>query len=235
MHYYVNEATSKIHIQVHYTTGNVWVGVGFHTMPTGMVGATAVIGSREGVWMYALGGKFPGAVTRLDDFWQTLESTSIETVNGVTILTFIKRLNENRPDVGRVSDQAVLVPNVRLGPNIDGSAYILFAAGGSFNTFPGFHSGGRDYQTIFLGLSHYTPPPSPPPSPPPYPPSPPPPSSAAASASAAASLLAAATTAADGLREWLHFEPREQQRPRPGFAARGSYDRHTVRVHVHAV
>ena len=109
-------------MQARYTGSSpAWLGVGFSAIPGQMVGATAVIGSNEGVAMYQLGAQFPSAVTQLAYSWQTLLHTSFETANGVSVLSFQKRLDENQFE--RPSDQAIIRP--------DEPTHMIWAVGSS--------------------------------------------------------------------------------------------------------
>ena len=178
LHWRVDDASQKLQAQARYTGGGAhgahYLGVGFPVIQGSMIGSTAIIGSRdEGVGLYSLGAKFASAVTLLDFSWQTLTSTSFEVLDGVTVLTFQKKLNEDQFE--RPSDQVKIMPNLRLtdmifaiGANAPGpsSGPIDFA----------FHGGGYSAASIWIGLAHFTPPPSWPPSPPPSPPRTPPPS-----------------------------------------------------------
>lgn len=171
-------------MQLRYSAGGLhgahWLGVGFPVAPGRMVGATAAIGSNEdGVALYALGAQFPGAVTALEFSWQTLENTAYEQSDGVSILTFRKRWDENQ--FQRPSDQLVLRPNdeqadliFAVGPDAPPSGTSVDASSDSSSHSMTYHKG-RDYATLWLGLEGFTPPPSAPPDPPPFPPSPPPP------------------------------------------------------------
>ena len=178
LYWRVDDASQRLQAQARYTGGGAhgahWIGVGFALVPGSMIGSTAVIGSRDdGVGLYNLGAKFPSAVTLLDFSWQTLTGTSFEFVDGVTILTFEKRLDEDQ--LQTPSDQVKILPNLRMTD-------LIFAIGRNApdpSSGPidlAFHSGGYGAATIWLGLAHFTPPPSPPPRPPPSPPPPPSPS-----------------------------------------------------------
>ena len=137
-HWFINEQTNRLDGQVRYTGGSAWVAVGFPAVAGSMVGSTAVIGSSEGVNLYALGGKFPGAVTLLDFSWQTLEGTSYTAANGVSVMSFRKRLNEDQFE--RPSDQVAIEPN-------SVQTDMIFAMGSSTNL--GIHLG-RDGQNLTL-------------------------------------------------------------------------------------
>ena len=117
LYWRVDDASQRLQAQARYTGGGAhgahWIGVGFALVPGSMIGSTAVIGSRDdGVGLYNLGAKFPSAVTLLDFTWQTLTGTSFEFVDGVTILTFEKRLDEDQ--LQTPSDQVKILPNLRM-------------------------------------------------------------------------------------------------------------------------
>ena len=134
--------------------------------------STAIIGSRDdGVNLYSLGAKFPSAVTPLDFSWQTLEEALFEVADGVTVLSFIKRLDENQFE--RPSDQKVITPNSDVTDMIFGVG--PDSSDPSIANSLVYHSG-RDTASLWLGLEAFTPPPSAPPGPPPQPPARPPPS-----------------------------------------------------------
>ena len=158
-----------MYAQVRSSTPREWLALGFPVLTAQMVGATAVIGSTNtGVSVWALSGKFADGVTPLDSVWQTLSGASFETVGGETVLTFVKRLDENvyagyPLELQRPSDQDVILPN-------DAPTDLIFAEGTS--AFPSYHFG-RTTATLWLGLTSGTPPPLPPPPTPP-PPTPPP-------------------------------------------------------------
>ena len=176
VHWLIDTAAQKLNMQLRYTGsgahGAHWLGVGFPAVTGSMIGSTAVIGSRdEGVSLYSLGAKFASAVTLLDFSWQTLEDTAFDVVDGATVLSFRKKLDENQ--FQRPSDQVVITPNVQrtdvifaVGPDVPDPSV------GAINLAK--HRS-HDAATIWLGLTSFTPPPSAPPLPPPEPPGPPPP------------------------------------------------------------
>ena len=141
-----------------------WLAVGFPIVTGQMIGSTAVIGSDEdGVLVYALSGQYRELVSPLESVWQTLSAESYEVVDGVTVLTFSKKLDEDLPE--QPSDQQPISPN-------DERTDLVIAAGTGVQL--NYHGQFRYAASLYLGWRHFTPPPAMPPSPPPLPPSIPP-------------------------------------------------------------
>ena len=156
---------THLHAQLRATehTGR-WLAVGFPIISGQMTGSTAVIGSDDdGVQVYALSGKYRELVGPLATVWQTLTGDSFEVVDGVTVLTFSKKLDEDLPE--QPSDQQPITPD-------DEKTDLLIAAGGDAEL--NYHGQYRYAASLWLGWAHSTPPPFLPPSPPPTPPSIPP-------------------------------------------------------------
>lgn len=173
-HWRVDELSQSVHGQLRHVGGaGRWLAVCFPDTPEQFLGSTVVLGTQAGtqidmedvhVAFYNWDADFVAAINALPDSYQTLTGTSFQVVNGETIMTFTKLLDENRALAGRqaTSDQIILYPHTF-------QTDLVFAVGNEVEF--GAHKQLAS-ATLWLGPQHYTPPPSSPPSPPPNPPPP---------------------------------------------------------------
>ena len=97
LHWWFDATHLHAQLRASQVTGR-WLAVGFPTTAGQMIGTTAVIGSDDdGVQVYSLSGQYAALVDPLASVWQTLTGTSFEVRDGMTILTFSKRLDEDLP------------------------------------------------------------------------------------------------------------------------------------------
>lgn len=163
LHYRVDESFLHAQLVSSLSSAGSWLSVGFPMFNGQMSGATAAIGSADGVALYDLrSSAIGGGVDRVQDSWQTLASTSFETVGDTTVLRFSKALEEMSMDGPR--DVIAIVPHLQ-------PTNLLFAVGRSPS--PAYHAV-RLSATLWLGMGSASPP-MPPPLVPPYWPDPVPP------------------------------------------------------------